>query len=73
MKTARYRKRSWPPAVRRKLRRAVDDFHVRTFGEELGRVNFQPLPKRRQYVGEMVDHALRKGVKFERPALGVTP
>ncbi len=73
MKTARYRRRSWPPAVRRKLRRAVYDFHVRTFGEELARVNFQPLTKRRQYVSEMVDHALRKGVKFGKPALGVTP
>ena len=73
MKTVGYRRKSWPPTVRRKLRRAVYDFHVRMFGEELARVNFQPLAKRRQYVGEMVDHALRKGVKFERPALGVTP
>jgi len=44
-----------------------------TFGEELVRVNFQPLAKRRQYVGEIVDHALRKGVKFHKPALVVTP
>ena len=73
MNAPRYGRRSWPPAVRRKLRRAVYDFHVRAFGEELARVNFQPLAKRRQYVGEMVDYALRKGVKFERPALGVTP
>ena len=73
MKTARYRTRSWPPAVQRKLRQAAYDFHVRAFGEELARVNFQPLVKRRQYVREMVEHALRKGVKFERPALGVTP
>jgi hypothetical protein len=55
------------------LRRAVYDFHVRAFGEEGARVNFQPLTKRRRYVGEMVEHALRKGVKFEKPALGVTP
>jgi hypothetical protein len=73
MKTAGNRRRIWPPAVRRKLRRAAYDFHVRMFGEELARVNFQPLAKRRRYVGEMVDYALRKGVKFERPALGVTP
>ena len=73
MKTATYRRKSWPPAVRRRLRQAVYDFHVRTFGEELARVNFQPLVKRRQYVNEMVDHALRKGVRFKKPALGVTP
>lgn len=73
MKTARYRTRNWSPTVRRKLRRAVYDFHVRAFGEELARVNFQTLAKRRQYIGEMVDHAMRKGVKFEKPALGVTP
>jgi hypothetical protein len=72
MKTAGYGRKSWPPAVRGTLRRAVYDFHVRTFGEELARVNIQPLAKCRRYVGEMVDHALRKGVKFERPALGVT-
>jgi hypothetical protein len=55
------------------MRQAIYDFHVRAFGEELARVNFQPSAKRRQYVDEMLGHALRKGVKFERPALGVTP
>jgi hypothetical protein len=55
------------------MRQAVYDFHVRAFGEELARVNFLPLAQRRQYVAEMMDHALRKGVKFEKPALGVTP
>jgi hypothetical protein len=72
MKTAGLRRKSWPPGTRRKLRQAVYDFHVRAFGEELARVNFQPLAKRRQYVGEMLDHALPKGVKFHKPALGVT-
>ena len=67
------RKKSWPPAVRRKLRRAIYDFHVRAFGEELARVNFQPARQRHRYIGEMVDHALQKGVKLEKPALGVTP
>ena len=28
---------------------------------------------RRKYVGEMIDHALSKGVKFKKPGLGVTP
>jgi hypothetical protein len=36
-------------------------------------VNYLPVTKRRQYVGELADHALKKGVKFEKPDLGVTP
>ncbi|MGO9200921.1 MAG: hypothetical protein ACLQM8_10335 [Limisphaerales bacterium] len=55
------------------LNRVDYDFHVRAFGEEMARVNFLPLAERRRYVAEMVDHALRKGVKFDKPALGVTP
>ncbi len=73
MKSLANTRKKWPQAVQRKLRRAIFDFHVRVFGEELARVNFLPVVKRRRYIGEMVDHALRKGVKFERPALGVTP
>jgi hypothetical protein len=68
-----HRRKRWPPAVRRKMRQAVYEFHVRAFGEELARVNFLPAAERRRYVGEMVDHALSKGVKFDKPALGVTP
>ena len=59
--------------MRRKVRQAIYDFHIRAFGEEMARVNFLPLAERRRYVAEMVDHAVRKGVKFEKPALGVTP
>ena len=59
--------------VRKHLRRVEYEFHVRAFGEELARVNFLPLAQRKKYVGEMYDHARRKGVKFEKPALGVTP
>jgi hypothetical protein len=73
MRMTGQRKKGWSPAVRRKVRQAVYEFHLRAFGEELARINFLPLSKRRRYVGEMVDHALRKGVKFEKPALGVTP
>jgi hypothetical protein len=73
MNAVGYHRRNWPPAARRKLRRAIYDFHVRVFGEEFARVNFQPASKRRRSIGEMVDHALRKGVKLEKPALGVTP
>ena len=63
----------WSPAVRRRIRKAIYDFHVRAFGEEMARVNFLPLAERRRYVAEMVDHATRKGVKSDKPALGVTP
>jgi hypothetical protein len=54
------------------LRRVAYDFHVRAFGEEMARVNFLPLNERRRYVAAMVDHATTKGVKFVKPALGVT-
>lgn len=59
--------------ARREMRRAIYDFHVRAFGEEMARVNFMPLAQRRRYVADMVEHAVRKGVKFDKPALGVTP
>jgi len=73
MKRTKQRKILWSPAVRRKLRRAIYAFHVRAFGEEMARVNFLPLQARRRYVAAMFDHAARKGVKFDKPALGVTP
>ena len=60
------------PEVREHIRRSAYAFHVRAFGDELARVNFLPLEERRRYVAEMIDHARRKGVKLERPALGVT-
>jgi len=60
------------PAARRRLRKAIYDFHVRAFGEEMARMNHPPIAARRRYIGEMVDHAIRKGVKSQKPALGVT-
>ncbi len=57
----------------KKWRAAVYDFHVRAFGEEMARVNHLPLAERKRYVAEMADHAARKGVKTDTPALGVTP
>jgi hypothetical protein len=36
-------KTRYTPAVRRKLRKAICDFHVRAFGEEMARVNRLPL------------------------------
>lgn len=71
-KTGKNRERS-SPIAQRKLREAIYDFHVRAFGEEMARVNYLPLAARRRYIGQMVDHATRKGVKSDKPALGVTP
>jgi hypothetical protein len=48
----------YPPAVRRKLRKAIYDFDLRAFGEEMTSVNIMPLAARRRYIGEMVDHAI---------------
>lgn len=62
----------WTPEVVEYLRQVEYDFHVRAFGEEMARVNFLPLEERRAYIAEMVDWAASKGVKFEKPALGVT-
>jgi hypothetical protein len=73
MKITGQQRKAWPPAVRKRMRRAVYEFHVRAFGEELARVTFLPQKQRRRYVAEMVDYALSKGVNLERPALGVTP
>jgi hypothetical protein len=59
--------------VLERLREIEYDFHAREFGEEMARVNFLPLEERRAYLAAMVDHAISKGVEFEKPALGVTP
>jgi len=62
----------WSPEALERLKQAEYDFHVRAFGEEMARVNFLPLAERKAYLADMVDHARRKGVKFDKPALGVT-
>jgi hypothetical protein len=71
-KTVRQREKN-APTVQRRWEAAIYDFHVRAFGEEMARVNHLPLAARRRYIGEMIDHAIRKGVKSAKPALGVTP
>jgi hypothetical protein len=73
MKAAKAKPAWLRPKVLKHLKRVEYDFHIRAFGEEMARVNFLPLAERRRYVAEMVDRALRKGVKFDKPALGVTP
>lgn len=61
------------PEALARLKAVEYEFHVRAFGEEMARVNFLPPEERRKYVAEMFDHAVRKGVKFDKPALGITP
>ena len=61
------------PAQKRRLRKIEREFHVRAFGEEMARINFLPEAERKRELGEMIDHARRKGVNLSRPALGVTP
>ena len=62
----------WSPEALFRFREVEYAFHVRAFGEELARVNFLSSEERKKYVGQMVDHASSKGVKFEKPALGMT-
>ena len=61
------------PAQRRRMKKVIYDFHVRAFGEEMARINFLPEAERKREIGEMIDHARRKGVNLTRPARGVTP
>jgi len=61
------------PIAGRRWAAAIYDFHLCAFGEEMARVNHLPLAARRRYVGEMVDHAVQRGVKSDKPTLGVTP
>jgi hypothetical protein len=61
------------PEVQEHLRRVEYDYQAREFGEEMARVNFLPMAERRKQIAEMMDHAVRKGVVFEKRALGVTP
>ena len=60
------------PEVQARLREIEYDFHVRAFGEEMARVNFLPVEEHRAYIHDMIDFAVSKGVKFDKPAIGVT-
>jgi hypothetical protein len=73
MKNTGRQKKKNAPIVGRRWAAAIYDFHVRAFGEEMARVNHLPLAARRQYIGEMVDHAIQKGANPAKPVLGVTP
>ncbi|HWF17684.1 MAG TPA: hypothetical protein VG754_00365 [Verrucomicrobiae bacterium] len=73
MKNTGRQKKKNTPIMGRRWAVAIYDFHVRAFGEEMARVNRLPLAARRRYIGGMVDHAIQKGVKSTKPALGVSP
>ena len=60
------------PEVQEFIRQVEYDFHVREFGEEMARVNFLPLEERKAYLYDIIDHAVSKGVNFDKPAMGVT-
>ena len=60
------------PEVQEFIRQVEYDFHVREFGEEMARVNFLPAEERMAYLHDIIDYAVSKGVKFDKPALGVT-
>ena len=51
-----------------RIREIEYDFHVRAFGEEMARVNFLPKEERMQYLYDMIDHAVAKGVNFDHHA-----
>ncbi len=60
------------PEVREHLRNIDYAYQAREFGEEMARVNFLSPTERRKQIAEMMDHAARKGVRFEKTMLGVT-
>lgn len=59
------------PEAFAQIREIEYNFHVRAFGEEMARVNFMPQEERMRYLYEMIDHAVAKGVNFDRPSTGV--
>ena len=61
------------PEVQEHLRRVEYDYLVREFGEGTARLCLLPRAEFMKQFAEMMDHATRKGVVFEKPANGVTP
>ncbi len=60
------------PEVKAHLKRVEYDYQIREFGEEMARINSLPTGERKREIAAMEDHARRKGVKFDKPASGVT-
>jgi hypothetical protein len=63
-----YRRPNWPKEKFERIREIERDFHIRQFGEELARVNFElTIQERHQYLAWMRE-AARKG-KTEPPGV----
>lgn len=53
------------------LRKLLDEYLVREFGEEMARVCKLPYEQRFDYIADMFDYARECGVNFDKPATGV--
>jgi hypothetical protein len=62
-----YRRRPWPKQKLARLREIERAFHVRAFGEELARVNFDlTIKERHRYLDWMRELARKSGVPSQR-------
>jgi hypothetical protein len=62
-----YRRRPWPKEKLARLRQIERDFHIRSFGEELARVNFDlTIEERHRYLDWMRELARKSGVPSQR-------
>ena len=50
------------PVQRKRLRQIEKAFHVRAFGEEMARVNFMPVKRRRDYLERCHQRTQKAGV-----------
>jgi len=58
-----YRRRPWSKEKIARIREIERNFHVRAFGEELARVNFElTIEERHSYLGRMRELARQNGV-----------
>lgn len=60
------------PADHHYVRKLLDEYLVREFGEEMARVCKLPYEQRLDYIADMFDYARQCGVNFDKPATGVT-
>jgi len=65
-----YRRCPWPKEKLARLREIERDFHIRSFGEELARVNFDlTIEERHRYLDWMRELARKSGVPSQRSRL----
>jgi hypothetical protein len=57
--------------ARRRVEAAEYEFHARSFGEELARINFLPEHERLHSISEMINLAARNDVELNEPPMGV--